>query len=369
MFKNVERIHLILSFLSVLFIVLFVSKASLIFGRPGTYLIFVLLVALQVWFGGIRVGVFTVLFGVLNLLIFFSFRYPFLSLPFLTGFYESALFLITGNIICLFIDKYKKTDIIREHLKREKHLKEAIEDLELNAAKMRKEVKMRDEFLSIASHELKTPLTSMLLKIQMILHNIRNVSLANFSVSNLTAQLETAEAQTKRLSQMINDLLNVSLITTGKMKLEKKNEDLSEIVKEVVNEFNEQFQKENILVTVNIEKKVVPAMVDKIRIEQVLSNLITNAIKYGNGKPIEINVDGGSSKSWISVVDRGIGIPRDQIDRIFSLFERGVSGKEIQGLGVGLYIASQIIKAHSGKIKVKSTPDKGSEFTVELPIK
>lgn len=369
MFKINLRIHILLGFLSALFITLFITQISFIAGKPATYLIFILLITVQVWFGGLRLGLFTVFYATLSVLIFYTFQYPFPSTPFLASLYESVLFTVTGTIICLFIEKYKKTDIIREHLRREKLLHEKIYDLEIDIEKMKKEVKMRDEFLSIASHELKTPLTSMLLKIQSILHNIRNVSLANFSVQNLMNALETAEGQTKRLSQMINDLLNVSLITTGKMKLEKKEEDLAEIVKEVLNEFKERFQVENILVTLNIEKNSISASVDKIRIEQVLSNLITNAIKYGDDKPIIIKVDKNNSKAWIKVIDKGIGIPKEKIDKIFSLFERGEHGKEMQGLGVGLYIAHQIVKAHNGKLKVNSIPTKGSEFMVELPIK
>ncbi len=369
MLKKWDRAHIILAFFDFILIPIIIHQSPLFIGKPTLYLIFILLVIFNVWFGGKRLGIISTVLASVALFIFITLKSVFLSTPFFINTYELLLFFLSSLLITFSIDKYKKTDIIREHLKRERHLKDTIGVLESDIARMKKEVKMRDEFLSIASHELKTPLTSMLLKIQSILHNIRNVSLANFSVQNLMQALETAEGQTKRLSQMINDLLNVSLITTGKMKLEKKEENLAEIVKEVVNEFNERFQKENILVTLNIEKSSISVPVDKIRIEQVLSNLITNAIKYGSGKPIEIKVDRGSSKASVAVIDQGIGIPGDQIERIFSLFERGSNGKALEGLGVGLFIASQIIRAHNGKIKVKSTPAKGSEFIVELPFK
>ncbi len=368
MLKGLERIHYLLAILSLLIIFLISSQASISLGITVAYLIFIILITINVWYGGIRLGIFTVIIATIHSLIFIAFRNAFLAFPFYISIYEIALFFISGLLICFFIEKYKKTDIVRIHIRKEAQLQEIIKLQEAETVRMQKEVKMRDEFLSIASHELKTPLTSMLLKIQMILHNIRNVSLANFSVDNLMQQLETAEGQTKRLSQMINDLLNVSLITTGKMNLEKKKEDVSEIVKEVVNEFTEKFKIDDIKVNLDIEKPVY-AFVDKVRIEQVVSNLITNAIKYGEKKPIEIQVRGSASHVMISVTDRGIGIPGDQTEKIFSLFERGSNGNKMQGLGVGLYIASQIIKAHNGKIKVKSSTNQGSTFAIEFPVK
>lgn len=368
MLKGLERIHYLLAILStlVIFLISFYTPDSL--GIPVIYLIFIILITINVWNGGIRLGLFTVIIAAIHSIIFIAFRNVFLSFPFYISVYEIVLFLISGLLICLFIEKYKKTDIVRVHLRKEAQLLDRIKLLEKETLRMQKEVKMRDEFLSIASHELKTPLTSMLLKIQMILHNIRNVSLANFSVGNLMQQLETAEGQTKRLSQMINDLLNVSLITTGKMNLEKKKEDVCEIVKEVVNEFSEKFKIDDIKVSLDIEKPVF-ALVDKVRIEQVVSNLISNAIKYGDKKPIEIKVHGSNLLVMLSVTDNGIGIPRDQTEKIFSLFERGSNGNKMKGLGVGLYIASQIIKAHNGKIKVKSSTNQGSTFLIELPVK
>ncbi len=368
MFRSIPRTHYLLAILSTVFIFLFISQASFFAGKTITYLIFAIFVTLNVWFGGLRLGIFTIFISVISGLIFFLIPLNFLSFLFIISSLELLMFLILCVLVSLFIEKYKKSDVVSQHIKLEKELMQNIKKLESNVSAMQKEVKLRDEFLSIASHELKTPLTSMLLKIQMILHNIRNVSLANFSVENLMRQLETAEGQTKRLSQMINDLLNVSLITTGRMNLELKNESISDIVREVVKEFEEKLKRDEISLSLEA-KNSHNAMVDKVRIAQVLANLITNAIKYGKGKPIEIEVKSNSSKAFIIVADNGIGIPADQKEKIFSLFERGINGKEVQGLGVGLYIANQIVKAHNGKIKVKSTPGDGSEFIVELPVK
>lgn len=368
MFKGLERIHYLLGLLTLLFIFLIVFQVSPYIDRSVLYLVLLNIVILNVWFGGKKLGLFTTFISLFHLSIFLLILIRINSTNLFSLLTEFVLFAISSFLTVIFIEKYKKTDIIRFHVKRENELIFKNRMYERKVKSLEKEVKTRDEFLSIASHELKTPLTSMLLKIQLILHNIRNVSLANFSVSNLMQQLETAESQTKRLSELINDLLNVSLITTGRMKLTKKEENVAHIVKDVLQEFKEPLNKENINVITRYSDDT-NAFIDRVRIEQLLSNLITNAIKYGNKKPIEILVQKNKAKIFISVTDQGIGIPNEFKDKMFSLFERGLNGKEKRGLGVGLYIANQIAQAHNGKIKVKSTEGEGSEFTVELPIK
>src|SRR5262249_7933662 len=154
--------------------------------------------------------------------------------------------------------------------------------------------------LSIASHELKTPLSAMLLQIQTALYNIRNVSLANFSVEKLLKMLQSTEQQTKRLSKMINDLLNISLITTDRFDLEKEKIDLSQLTKDVVERFAERAEREGSPIRLQTEKKVIGNW-DKLRIEQAVTNLITNAMKYGDNKPITVNVGNINGMAIIKV--------------------------------------------------------------------
>jgi signal transduction histidine kinase len=247
--------------------------------------------------------------------------------------------------------------------------KKSLEDEHELRLQAEEEVRAREEFLSIASHELKNPLTSMLLQIQGILHNVKHVSLADFSVDKMMRMLESSEQQSRRLNKMISDLLNVSLITTGRMDLEMEKANLTDIVKDVAMRFTEQLERAGcefkLIATKPIEMKV-----DKLRIEQVITNLLSNAIKYGKGKPIVLEVEKDNTIARITVSDKGIGIPPENLERIFNRFERAaVDRKEYKGLGVGLYIASQIVNAHKGVIKVKSKSGEGSEFIVELPIK
>lgn len=335
--------------------------------QTSSYLLLLLTTTLVGWREGFKVALFVIAF-VSGITLASVYQSEFLSGNLFITLFEVGAFILTASLTAYLIEKYKKTDTERLYKKIVNLRDIKIKKLEEQSNKMKEEIKMRDEFLSIASHELKTPLTSMLLKIQLLLHNIRNVSLANFSVQNLLDMLETAEGQTKRLSQMISDLLNISLITTGKFQLERQNEDLSQIVKEVVKEFSEKLRKENYSLNLKVNGAVY-ANVDKVRIAQVLTNLLSNAIKYGNGKPIQVEVESKNNLATIAVADHGIGIDKNQKEKLFKLFERGVSkDNNIKGLGVGLFISNQIVKAHGAEIKIESVPQKGSTFRIELPV-
>lgn len=337
-------------------------------GRASVYLILILLVTFNAWLGGVQQGLLITFITTFNLIYFFVIPYQIASLSPLITVYEITVFLITGASVSYIIERYKKTDVVEEYKQKMSDYRKDLEKIANDNNKMHKEIKLRDEFLSIASHELKTPLTSMLLKLQGVLHSIRNVSLANFSVEKLLKDVQTAEQQSQRLARLINDLLNVSLITTGKLNLELGNADLVAIVKEVVGEFSEKLEKGGYDLKLDTDERI-ETSVDKLRIEQMITNLLSNAIKYGNGKPIEMSLKGNGSRAKLVIKDHGIGIHSNQKERIFELFERGVTNNSYKGLGVGLYIANQIVRAHHGSIKVESKQNAGSAFTIELPLK
>src|SRR6185369_9173121 len=188
---------------------------------------------------------------------------------------ELPLYFLTGLFITFIIDRIQNTSDIKLYKAREKEYVAYVDTLERQNTKLQKEVKSRDEFLSIASHELKTPLSAMLLQIQTALYNIRNVSLANFSVEKLLKMLQSTEQQTKRLSKMINDLLNISLITTDRFDLEKEKTDLSVLTKDVIERFAERAERDGSPIKLHAEEHVVGNW-DKLRIEQAVTNLITN---------------------------------------------------------------------------------------------
>ena len=368
--KKILRFNL-LSFLTSLSIALIGTIAVLLIQLLFTqlqgwdsYLLFFPAIALISHFTGYRSGM---VMSFLSTLLIAFFLIP------TKGFSPSPiealqllLFFTSGLLVSFLTDiKEKRTEMLN-YQERELHFQKIIAKLKDEQEKAKQEIKARDEFLSIASHELKTPLTSMLLQLQTVLHSIRNVSLANFSVENLLKKLDSAEQQSLRLSRMINDLLNVSLMTTGRMELEKEEMNLSETVTTVIDRFSDKAKKENIEIQAELDKNVIGTW-DKLRIEQALANLITNAFKYGNKKPVVISVKKQDGHAILTVKDHGIGIPKNLQEKIFARFERAVGKDSYEGLGVGLYITREIINAHHGKIIVDSTEGKGSVFTVHLP--
>lgn len=333
------------------------------------FMIFIPSVLLVTWFAGFSLGITTIGLSMLSILtlMFIPSNDPLLSRE-IHVFIELFLFFAVAVYSSYVLDRSKNQQEIIQIQKRLRQNRYLIETLEKNYENAQKEIKARDQFLAIASHELKTPVTSMLLQVQTAIHNIRNVSLANFSVANLLKMLEGTEQQSQRLSKMVNDLLNLSLITTGKLDLEPEETDLTKITKHVADNFAEKLQRDNNSIIVHGDKPVI-GMWDKVRIAQAVTNLISNAIKYGNNKPIEITITNSGGTARLTVKDHGIGIPHNEQKRIFERFERAVSSREFQGLGVGLYITNQIVKAHNGKIFVDSKPHNGTSFIVELPVK
>ena len=252
--------------------------------------------------------------------------------------------------------------------KRENQLKQIIQEERKAKEEAQDAIRARDEFLSIASHELKTPLTTIILRIQSTLDSILNQSLANFSGEKLVYSLNIAHDQTRRLQNLIKDLLNFSLITTGKLELEVKEDNLTDLVKSVVSRFEDHLAIAGCSVKIEADD-VIKGLWDQVRLDQAISNLITNSIKYGEGSPIEITVKKDGNKALITISDKGIGIDPKLQKTIFERFKRGTADLKFQGLGVGLFIVKQIVEAHGGKIYVKSKLGEGSKFTIELPIR
>ncbi|WP_224247499.1 CHASE domain-containing protein [Hyalangium gracile] len=229
----------------------------------------------------------------------------------------------------------------------------------------RSAVRLRDEFLSVASHELKTPLTSLSLKLQTLARDAAAQPDSPF-VLKVRAHVETGRRQVKRLSELIGDLLDVSRISSGKMKLHWEPVDFAAVVREVASRLEPEATRAESRLTVEAPETL-PGSTDRLRFEQVVENLLTNAIKYGAGQPIHVRLEAGSERLILTVQDRGIGIALENQARIFERFERAVSERNYGGLGLGLYITRTILEALGGTIRVKSEPGQGACFTVELP--
>ncbi|HYK08658.1 MAG TPA: HAMP domain-containing sensor histidine kinase [Candidatus Eisenbacteria bacterium] len=336
-------------------------------GKPIVFTIFLPAIMISAWYGGAVSGLLTNILSALIIYYFFTIPYFAFNIKAPSSMVNLVFFIFEGLIVSYFIDSGHRHEKIKEYRERERESKKIIEYLQKELQEAHKETALRDEFLAIASHELKTPLTTVVLQIQTTLHNIRNVSLSEFSVEHLLRMLQSMQNQTKRLSKMINDLLNISLITTHKMELELEEVELGTLIHDVVGGFLEKFEKEGTHINLSI-KDTIFGKWDKLRLEQVLDNLISNALKYGNKEPVDVALEKQDGFAVIRVIDHGIGIKGADKNDIFTLFKRGSTEKEFKGLGIGLYIAQQIILLHGGTIQVKSNVHEGSTFTIRLPI-
>lgn len=226
-------------------------------------------------------------------------------------------------------------------------------------------IRLRDEFMSVASHELRTPLSALQLQLQSVQRLLQQVGVESPN-GHVTKKLGTAVRQTQRLAKLIDNLLDVSRIEQGKLELQLENFDLADAVQEVVERFRDEAAREGC--ELNISSQPVPGRWDRLRIEQVITNLVSNSIKYGPGKPITLCVEPlDEGLATITIQDEGIGIEPDKVKHIFNRFERAVPTRHYGGLGLGLYIVRQIVLEHGGQVEVESRPGAGSRFVITLP--
>jgi signal transduction histidine kinase len=227
-------------------------------------------------------------------------------------------------------------------------------------------IEVRTEFLSIASHELKTPITSLQMQLEMALRKIK-ASPASFAPEKMAKTLELSNKQVKKLTSLLEDMLDISRIEAGKLVLVPEKVDFSELVQEVCERLQEQFEAKGCIPTTHLSKELVGYW-DKNRIEQVIVNLLMNALKYAPQAPIEISSKRFGNSMQLAIKDYGPGIPDEKHFSIFERFERANPSRSISGLGLGLFIARQIVQAHRGKLWVESSLGQGAKFIVELPL-
>jgi signal transduction histidine kinase len=227
-------------------------------------------------------------------------------------------------------------------------------------------VALRDEFLSVAAHELRTPLAAMKLQIQSLQRELGRAQPDEEQGPRLLAKAQTVERQIRRLEQLVTDLLDLSRLSAGKLQLRIEEFDLVELVHEIRDRMAEEVARTGGKLTLHAVGPL-RGYWDRARLDQVLSNLMSNAIKYGGGKPITLTAMAEGSQVRLAVHDQGIGIPLEDQARIFERFERAVPGRNYSGFGVGLWICKQSVDALGGVIRVQSQPGQGSTFEVLLP--
>jgi PAS domain S-box-containing protein len=273
-----------------------------------------------------------------------------------------------GVILLSYTESGRQYDEVDLHLAEELARRAA---LALDNARLyeqaREAIRLRDEFLSVASHELRTPLTPLQMKLQALRREAESAPQSVLTADRVVRGMEVAEAQVRRLSTLVRALLDVSRLGDGPLALELEEVDLTALVREVVSRFEAQAAKAECELCLHVPRLVVGRW-DRLRLEQVLTSLLSNALKYGAGRPVHVHVDSREGRATLTVRDEGLGIQPENLSRIFGKFERAVSERNYGGLGLGLYIARRIVEALGGTITARSIPGQGATFEVSLPL-
>ncbi len=233
-------------------------------------------------------------------------------------------------------------------------------------------VKLRDEFLSIASHELKTPLTSLRLKVDGILRITAKPDRSAADLAKLTARVQGVDKQVGRLTELVDALLDVSRAASGQLQLRLEDVDLVAVTQAVAERFKDDLVSAgcslSLIVTGGTGRdRAILGRWDRLRLDEVITNFLSNAIKYGAGKPIQIRVSATKTMATVEIEDHGIGISPDDQQRLFERFARIVSPEHYGGFGLGLWIVKLLVEAMGGKVAVRSAVGAGSVFSAELP--
>lgn len=236
----------------------------------------------------------------------------------------------------------------------------------LRAEESQRALEQHDQFIALAAHELRTPLCVLELKVQGVSHALRQAGDRGPAIAELTRRLDDALHQVERLGELVERLLDTSRIAQGKLVLEVGPTRLAEVATRVVERLREPARRMGTELRLRIATDGAGTW-DGTRLEQAVGNLVANAIKYGRGQPVEIEVEAAPAGVRLRVSDHGIGIAPEDQGRIFTRFERATPVSSYAGMGLGLYLTQSIVEAHGGTIAVMSQPDEGTTFVVELP--
>ncbi|MFG0382680.1 ATP-binding protein [Pseudomonas sp. zbq_18] len=272
--------------------------------------------------------------------------------------------------VSVFVELYRQRKALNRQLdaleaaRREQEA--LLDELRETQAELQRAVQMRDVFMSVVSHELRTPLNGLTLEVQLRKLRLQQNNSDAFSPDKLREMTERDERQIRNMTRLIDDMLDVSRIRTGKLSIRPQPSDLGVLAGRVVENLSPQFAHADSRVALSVEGPA-PVLMDEFRIEQVLANLLTNALRYGAGKPVEVSVYCQAQEARVDVRDQGMGISAADQRRVFEQFERVADNGAPQGLGLGLFISEQIVQAHGGRIELSSQLGEGSCFSVILP--
>ncbi|RON45730.1 hybrid sensor histidine kinase/response regulator [Pseudomonas frederiksbergensis] len=271
----------------------------------------------------------------------------------------------------VFVELYRQSKAMKqqvEALEQSRLEQEALlKKLQATQNELEQAVRMRDDFMSIVAHEVRTPLNGLILETQLRKMHLARENASAFTLDKMHAMVDRDERQIKSLIRLIEDMLDVSRIRTGKLSIRPSRVDLVKLVDNLLQNFAPQVDAAESSVTFSAQGPV-EGQWDEFRIEQVISNLLTNALRYGGKGQIDVRVYCHEGQARVEVQDRGIGISEENQKRIFQQFERVSAKTVVAGLGLGLFISEQIVAAHGGSIVVESRINEGALFRVCLPL-
>ncbi|ABM36387.1 hybrid sensor histidine kinase/response regulator [Polaromonas naphthalenivorans] len=271
----------------------------------------------------------------------------------------------------VFVELYRQRHEIRRQVKAlEKNRQQQdalLQKLQISQHELQKAVRMRDDFMSVVAHELLTPLNTLFLETQLRKLELDRNHPEMFQKPGLADMFGRDQQQIQSMVKLIDDILDVGRISHNRLSVRPRPTELSSLVKRAVGQLSGQAAAAGVAVAVQAEETIQGCW-DEFRIEQVVINLLTNALRYGDGKPVTVSLHAVPDGACIEVRDQGKGIPAGDQQRIFEQFERGADRISPDGFGLGLYISRQLVEAHGGSIGLESEAGKGSVFTVTLPL-
>jgi two-component system, chemotaxis family, sensor kinase Cph1 len=242
-----------------------------------------------------------------------------------------------------------------------------MEEVERHNRELRDALQARDLFLAMASHELRTPISALKLQLDGLARAAERAPNTTLNSSQLAPRLELLKRQTAKLSRIMDEILDAARMSADRFELSAEMTDLSDIVREIVERDHEEIRRLGCTLVLHLGTQI-RGQWDRSRLGQVIGNLLSNASRYGAGQPITITVTRTANEAVLRVRDEGIGIPAKDQGLIFERFQRAVSPRHYQGLGLGLWLAREIVTRMGGRIEVHSAPSKGAEFVVTLPL-
>lgn len=264
----------------------------------------------------------------------------------------------------VFVSLYQQRAQVKQQVEA---LEKSRNELRITQMELERALKMRDDFMSLVGHELRTPLNTLHVETQVRQIQLGKGNMSAFTEEKLQEMIARDARQIQSMIRLINDMNDVSRIENDKLSIRLAETNLSLLLRRIVDDLSLQAKTANRQFIVHIDSEII-GMWDEFRIEQIIINLLTNAMRYGGSQNIELRLDTQENYTHLKVRDYGQGISPEEQQRIFEKFERGGSKKTSEGLGMGLYIARQLAEAHRGSLDVESKLDEGSTFLLRLPL-